>query len=177
MWLSGDINVEVVGKVTLSTGRRQACPIVGSRPSVSVLEGMRAVTHERVRTLASSSSHKVLGRNLEALVNRAMELQGKWGDQFVSIEHLVMAMAEDTRFGEAMFRQEKLTKDKVEEVRQHRRRMQENVTVSCKCQEAMEPVAAAHSCKMYLHDVCIFLAASELPYKGVPHTQCGSYGK
>ncbi|GIL72045.1 hypothetical protein Vretimale_553 [Volvox reticuliferus] len=63
----------------------------------------------------SGSSAQVLGRNLEALVNRAMELQSKWGDQFVSIEHLVMAMAEDSRFGEALYKAEKLTKDKIEQ--------------------------------------------------------------
>ncbi|GLI64128.1 hypothetical protein VaNZ11_007308 [Volvox africanus] len=58
---------------------------------------------------------QALGRNLEALVNRAMELQSKWGDQFVSIEHLVMAMAEDSRFGEALYKAERLTKDKLEQ--------------------------------------------------------------
>ncbi|GLI64087.1 hypothetical protein VaNZ11_007259 [Volvox africanus] len=63
----------------------------------------------------SGSSAQVLGRNLEALVNRAMELQSKWGDQFVSIEHLVMAMAEDSRFGEALYKAERLTKDKLEQ--------------------------------------------------------------
>lgn len=59
---------------------------------------------------------QVLGRNLEALVNRSMELQSKWGDEFVSVEHLVLALAEDTRVGEALFRAEGLTKDKLEQV-------------------------------------------------------------
>ncbi|EFJ52304.1 hypothetical protein VOLCADRAFT_79066 [Volvox carteri f. nagariensis] len=58
---------------------------------------------------------QVLGRNLEGLVNRAMELQKKWGDQFVSIEHMVMAMADDGRFGEGMFKAEGLSKDKIEQ--------------------------------------------------------------
>ena len=32
---------------------------------------------------------QVLGRNLEAVVNKSMELMKKWEDQFVSVEHLV----------------------------------------------------------------------------------------
>lgn len=60
---------------------------------------------------------QVLGRNLEALINRAMELQSKMGDQFVSIEHLVLALADDAHFGEALFKSEGLTKDKLEGVR------------------------------------------------------------
>lgn len=44
-----------------------------------------------------------------------MELKTKWGDQFVSVEHLVLAMAEDPRFGAQLFKQEGLTKDKLEE--------------------------------------------------------------
>ncbi|GLC34590.1 Chaperone protein ClpB3, chloroplastic [Pleodorina starrii] len=63
----------------------------------------------------SGNSAQVLGRNFEALVNRAMELQSKMGDQFVSIEHLVMAMAEDSRFGESLFKAERLTRDKIEQ--------------------------------------------------------------
>ncbi|EFJ52466.1 hypothetical protein VOLCADRAFT_79064 [Volvox carteri f. nagariensis] len=63
----------------------------------------------------SGGSAQVLGRNLEGLVNRAMELQKKWGDQFVSIEHMVMAMADDGRFGEGMFKAEGLSKDKIEQ--------------------------------------------------------------
>ena len=55
-------------------------------------------------------------------MNRSMELQAKWGDQFVSIEHLVAAMAEDGRFGESLFKAEGLTKDKLDAVRRRRGR-------------------------------------------------------
>lgn len=40
---------------------------------------------------------QVLGRNLEATVNRAMALQEQWGDNFVSVEHLLLGLAEDSR--------------------------------------------------------------------------------
>lgn len=48
-------------------------------------------------------------------MNAAMELKNKWKDQFCSVEHLVLAIADDVRFGEAMFKQEGLTKQKLEE--------------------------------------------------------------
>lgn len=50
-------------------------------------------------------------------MNRSMELQSKWGDQFVSIEHLVIALADDPRFGEQLLKSEGLSKDKLEQVR------------------------------------------------------------
>ena len=58
---------------------------------------------------------QVLGRNLEGVVNQAMNLKGKMGDQFVSVEHLVLALADDVRFGEQLFKQEGLTKAKLDE--------------------------------------------------------------
>lgn len=60
---------------------------------------------------------QVLGRNLEAVVNAAMELQTKWGDQFVSVEHLVLALADDVRFGAQLVKQEGITKDQLDKVR------------------------------------------------------------
>ncbi|GIL72080.1 hypothetical protein Vretimale_486 [Volvox reticuliferus] len=84
----------------------------GSEPT-HLLERTDEFIRRQPRVTGDAS--QALGRNLEALVNRAMELQSKWGDQFVSIEHLVMAMAEDSRFGEALYKAEKLTKDKIEQ--------------------------------------------------------------
>lgn len=58
---------------------------------------------------------QVLGRHLEAAVTRAMELKAKMGDSFVSVEHLVLALADDPRFGEGLFRGEGLTRAKLDE--------------------------------------------------------------
>lgn len=62
---------------------------------------------------------QVLGRNLESVINQAMDLKGKWGDQFVSVEHLMLALSDDPRFGAAMFKAEGITHDKLEKVRWH----------------------------------------------------------
>jgi ATP-dependent Clp protease ATP-binding subunit ClpB len=57
---------------------------------------------------------QVLGRNLEGVVNAAMGIKAKMGDQFVSVEHLVLSLADDVRFGEALFKAEGLTAKKLE---------------------------------------------------------------
>ena len=57
---------------------------------------------------------QVLGRNLEALATRAQELKEQWRDQFVSVEHLVLALVDDARFGKRTLEAEGLTKAKLE---------------------------------------------------------------
>ncbi|KAF5836580.1 P-loop containing nucleoside triphosphate hydrolase protein [Dunaliella salina] len=69
----------------------------------------------RQQPKVSGDSSQVLGRNLEGVVNRAMELKDKWGDQYVSVEHLVLALADDPRFGAMLFKNEGLTNKKLEE--------------------------------------------------------------
>lgn len=46
----------------------------------------------------------MLGRDLEALIQRARDFKKKYGDSFVSVEHLVLAYAEDQRFGKQLLK-------------------------------------------------------------------------
>lgn len=46
----------------------------------------------------------MLGRDLEALINRAREYKKEYGDSFVSIEHLILSFSQDQRFGKQLFR-------------------------------------------------------------------------
>lgn len=46
----------------------------------------------------------MLGRELEALINRAREYKKEYGDSFVSIEHLILSFCHDQRFGKQLFR-------------------------------------------------------------------------
>lgn len=46
----------------------------------------------------------MLGRDLEALIQRAREYKKEYGDSFVSVEHLVLGFAEDRRFGRQLFK-------------------------------------------------------------------------
>ena len=56
----------------------------------------------------------MLGRNLEGLVTRGQDLKDQWKDDFVSVEHLMMAFLDDTRFGQKVLKQEGLTRDVLE---------------------------------------------------------------
>ena len=46
----------------------------------------------------------MLGRDLEALIQRAREYKKEYGDSFVSVEHLVLGFTQDQRFGRQLFR-------------------------------------------------------------------------
>lgn len=46
----------------------------------------------------------MLGRDLEALIQRAREYKQEYGDSFVSVEHLVLGYADDRRFGKQLFK-------------------------------------------------------------------------
>jgi ATP-dependent Clp protease ATP-binding subunit ClpB len=65
--------------------------------------------------VSGDAAQQVLGRNLEGAVNRAMDLRDKMGDKFVSVEHLVLALSDDSRFAEPLFKQENLTKARLEQ--------------------------------------------------------------
>lgn len=55
----------------------------------------------------------MLGRNLEGLVTKAQEIKTQWRDKFVSVEHLVLAYLDDTRFGQRTFKSEGLDTTKI----------------------------------------------------------------
>ena len=44
------------------------------------------------------------GNQLEALLADARKQVGEWGDSFVSVEHLLLALARDSRFGQGFLR-------------------------------------------------------------------------
>ena len=46
----------------------------------------------------------MLGRDLEALIQRAREFKKEYGDSFVSVEHLVLGFVQDQRFGKQLFK-------------------------------------------------------------------------
>ena len=45
----------------------------------------------------------MLGRDLEGLIQKAREYKKEYKDSFVSVEHLVLAFAQDKRFGKQLF--------------------------------------------------------------------------
>jgi len=54
--------------------------------------------------VSGGASGQMLGRNLESLVSRAKEYQRKMGDKFVSVEHLMLGLVADPRFGSKWYK-------------------------------------------------------------------------
>ncbi|EXB38073.1 Chaperone protein [Morus notabilis] len=50
------------------------------------------------------SAGSMLGRDLEALIQRAREYKKEYGDSFVSVEHLVLGFTQDQRFGKQLLK-------------------------------------------------------------------------
>jgi ATP-dependent Clp protease ATP-binding subunit ClpB len=54
-----------------------------------------------------------LGRSLDTLLDRAEEYRKEYGDEFISIEHLLLAYTKDDRFGKGLFSEFKLDEAKL----------------------------------------------------------------
>ena len=54
---------------------------------------------------------QVLGRNLEALITRSQDIKARWKDEYVSVEHMMLAMVDDKRFGAQLLKGAGLTED------------------------------------------------------------------
>ncbi|MCD7456900.1 Chaperone protein ClpB3, chloroplastic [Datura stramonium] len=58
---------------------------------------------QRQPKVIGESAGSMLGRDLEALMQRAREYKKEYGDSFVSVEHLVLGFIQDKRFGKQLF--------------------------------------------------------------------------
>ncbi|KAK8652545.1 hypothetical protein V6N13_126576 [Hibiscus sabdariffa] len=58
---------------------------------------------QRQPKVLGESAGSMLGRDLEALIQRAREYKKEYGDSFVSVEHLVLGFTQDQRFGKQLF--------------------------------------------------------------------------
>lgn len=54
--------------------------------------------------MLGETAGSMLGRDLEALIQRSREYKKEYGDSFVSVEHLVLGFTQDQRFGKQLFR-------------------------------------------------------------------------
>ncbi|KAJ0043856.1 hypothetical protein Pint_19124 [Pistacia integerrima] len=59
---------------------------------------------QRQPKVLGDTAGSMLGRDLEALFQRAREYKKEYGDSFVSVEHLVLGFTQDQRFGKQLFR-------------------------------------------------------------------------
>ncbi|MFN4067518.1 MAG: ATP-dependent chaperone ClpB [Thermosynechococcus sp.] len=63
----------------------------------------------------SNPSGVYLGQSLDKLLDRAEEARKQFGDEFISVEHLVLAFAQDDRFGKKLFQEVGLTESALRE--------------------------------------------------------------
>ncbi|AFY62146.1 ATP-dependent chaperone ClpB [Synechococcus sp. PCC 6312] len=75
----------------------------------------------RQAKLSTPASSVYLGSSLDKLLDQADNFRKQFGDEFISIEHLVLAYAQDTRFGKALLQEvgldEKKLKDTIQQIR------------------------------------------------------------
>ncbi|PIA39487.1 hypothetical protein AQUCO_02600142v1 [Aquilegia coerulea] len=64
---------------------------------------------QRQPKVLGESSGSMLGRDLEALIQRARDFKKEYGDSFVSVEHLVLGFVQDQRFGKQLFKDFKIS--------------------------------------------------------------------
>jgi len=71
--------------------------------------------------VSGSSSSVYLGRSLDTLLDRADGYRKEFADEYISIEHLLLAYARDDRFGKSIFREngidERKLKDTIKQIR------------------------------------------------------------
>ncbi|MGA7934990.1 MAG: ATP-dependent chaperone ClpB, partial [Kovacikia sp.] len=75
------------------------------------VQQLRERTEEFIRKqpkISGSGSNVYLGRSLDTLLDRADNYRKDYGDEFLSIEHLLLGYAQDDRFGRALFAEFKL---------------------------------------------------------------------
>jgi ATP-dependent Clp protease ATP-binding subunit ClpB len=83
------------------------------------LTKLRDRTEEFIRRqphLSTASESIYLGRSLDNLLDRADTLRKEFTDDYISIEHLLLAYAKDDRFGKPTFQEFNLTETKLKEI-------------------------------------------------------------
>ncbi|MGF1568715.1 MAG: ATP-dependent chaperone ClpB [Nodosilinea sp.] len=65
--------------------------------------------------VTGSGSSVYLGKSLDTLMDRAEQLKKDYGDDYISIEHLLLAYASDSRFGKALVKDLNLTEAKLKQ--------------------------------------------------------------
>lgn len=75
------------------------------------VQQLRDRTEEFIRKqpkISNAGGNVYLGRSLDTLLDRADNFRKQYGDEFISIEHILLAYPQDDRFGKALFAEFKL---------------------------------------------------------------------
>ncbi len=77
---------------------------------------LRQATEDFIQSkpkVSGSSESIYLGRSLDTLLDRAESYRKDYKDEYISIEHLILAYLKDNRFGKALFQEFKLNEKKL----------------------------------------------------------------
>ena len=66
--------------------------------------------------VSQTSDSIYLGRSLDVLLDRAEAFRKEFGDDYISIEHLILAYPKDDRFGRTLFQEFDLSENKLKEI-------------------------------------------------------------
>ena len=66
--------------------------------------------------VSNSNNSVFLGRSLDTLLDRAEKYRTEFGDDYISIEHLVLGFTKDERFGKKLLQEVGLTEKKLKEI-------------------------------------------------------------
>ncbi|MBW4622574.1 MAG: ATP-dependent chaperone ClpB [Cyanosarcina radialis HA8281-LM2] len=83
------------------------------------MEKVRSRTDEFIQRqpkVSGAGTSVYLGRSLDTLLDRAEAYRQEFDDDFISIEHLLLAYAKDDRFGKGLFAEFKLNEAQVKEI-------------------------------------------------------------
>jgi ATP-dependent Clp protease ATP-binding subunit ClpB len=83
------------------------------------VQGLRDKTEQFIQRqpkVSGSVSSVYLGRSLDSLLDRAENYRKEFGDEYISIEHLLLAYAKDDRFGKGLFQEFKLDERKLKDI-------------------------------------------------------------
>ena len=89
-----------------------------NKANISV-QRLRDRTDEFMRrqpTVSNLSDSIYLGRSLDTLLDRAEQFRQEFDDDYISIEHLILAYAKDDRFGRTLFQEFGLNENKLKEI-------------------------------------------------------------
>jgi ATP-dependent Clp protease ATP-binding subunit ClpB len=89
-----------------------------NKANVSV-QRLRDRTDEFIRRqpkISNPGDSVYLGRSLDSLLDRAEEVRKEFEDDYISIEHLILAYAKDDRFGRSLYQEFGLNENKLKEI-------------------------------------------------------------
>ncbi|MBD0393996.1 MAG: AAA family ATPase, partial [Microcoleus sp. C1-bin4] len=66
--------------------------------------------------ISGSGGNVYLGRSLDTLLDRAETYRKEYGDEFISIEHLILGYVKDDRFGKNLLQEFKLSEAKLKDI-------------------------------------------------------------